>query len=304
MRKRKIMILLFLGFSVLGIKTVAVSGAETTLTKNTVLLVNNSQNIEYQNNNLEDISSANPNEFDNPSVGPNGVLERMQSTDVNTKYGNMSIERVQNGFECRNLSNPNAPVLFVSSVNNIYEVGGETDLKALLTPKIISGTGTIVLPNVDTSQPNFGAKYVEAVGADGAITIAPFIYNTVQFKNTINVKSENDVNSLTLNDVLDGTGDDLKLYIANYNKGSNVITIGLSRGVASIQKALPLTIGNNSGATNINTSSKNTSDNATVIQKTNIKVPLLIKVLLSAWTYVIIGIILIAIVSIFCFTGL
>ena len=147
-------------------------------------------------------------------------------------------------------------------------------------------------------------KYVEAIGANGSITIAPFVYNTVQFKNSINVKSEADINSLTLSDVLEGPSSDLKLYIANYDKGSNVVTIGLSRGQASIQQALPLTIGNNVNANQGKVNKETVNKNTSAIQKNNVKVPLLIQILLSKWTYIIIGIILIAIVSFFCFTGL
>ncbi len=308
MRKKKIILLMSLGFSAFALKGEAtvVLNHKPISTNRVLLATNNSQgqNIEYNDNNLSDISSANPEQFDDPQVGPRGILERMQSTTINTKYGEMAIESVQNGFECKNLSNPNAPTLFVSAVNKIYEVGGQTDLEGLLSPKIINGQGTIILPNVNTSEANFGVKYVEAVGANGSITIAPFVYNTVQFKNSINVKSEADINSLTLSDVLEGPSSDLKLYIANYDKGSNVVTIGLSRGQASIQQALPLTIGNNVNANQGKVNKETVNKNTSAIQKNNVKVPLLIQILLSKWTYIIIGIILIAIVSFFCFTGL
>ncbi|WP_055070357.1 hypothetical protein [Clostridium massiliamazoniense] len=308
MRKKRIILLMSLGLSAFALKGGAteVVNHKPVSTNRVLLVANNSQgqSIEYKDNNLSDISSANPEQFDNPQVGPRGILERMQSTTINTKYGEMSIERVQDGFQCKNLSNPNAPVLFVSAVNNIYEVGGQTDLKGFLSPKIVNGQGTIILPNVNTSEANFGVKYVEAIGTNGAITIAPFIYNTVQFKNSVNVKAEGDINSLTLNDVLEGPSNDLKLYIANYDKGSKVVTIGLSRGVASIQKALPLTIGSSTDTSKTNVDTGTANQNTSAIQKNNVKVPLLIQILLSKWTYIIVGIILIAIVSFFCFTGL
>lgn len=263
-------------------------------------------NFKYATNNLKDISSANPINFDNTPVGPNGVLERMPTTTIETKYGDMNIKIDENGYTVTNTSNPNAPILYIGGVNNIYNINGQVDLKGLLTPVLYNKNGvkikgTIIFPNVDTSKVNYGEKYVEAIGENGAITIAPYIYNTVSFKNKISVKSEADIKNLTTADILNGADNNLHAYIAQYKKGDKNIIVGVSRGMASIRKEMPIEIGNstNAVASNKNQAVENTKINQKITD--TYKMPLLIKILTSAITYIVIGIILIAIIAFLCF---
>lgn len=327
MKKKTLAIAFMLSITLLGAEGLQMP-LHTQKSKNNILLASNStsSNISYGDNNLSDISSANPLEFDNPSVGPNGVLERMPTTTINTKYGKMQITEETNGYQCENLSNPSAPILSVNVVNNIYQVGGEAGVEQLVNPKLTNSSGNsvsgqIILPNINTTSANFGAKYIEAIGANGAITIAPFIYNTVQFKPTVNVASASDVNSLTINDVLEGPTTDLKFYIANYTQGSDSVIVGVSRGMASVQQKVQLNIGNSTNNTE-NSNNKGTQNTTNVNKGTNnsngttssavnnlsltnasVKVPLLIQIILNKFTYIVVGAVLIAIVAFFCFRG-
>lgn len=275
--------------------------------KNNVLLTTNS-NISYGTNNLSDISSSNPLNFDSPQANSNGVLERMPTTEINTKYGVMQITQEAKGYQCKNLTNPNAPILNVATVNNIYTVGGQVDLQALITPEIVNASGQqiqgqIIFPEVNTKTPNYGAKYVEAVGENGAITVAPFIYNTVQFKSSVTLSSYNDVKNLNINDVLEGGGSsDLRFYIGNYNQGSNTVVIGLSRGMASVQQEIGINIAN-STAVAPTPNQNNTKTENVNISKSSTKVPFLISLLINKFTYIVTGAILILIVAYFCFIG-
>ena len=80
MRKKKIILLMSLGFSAFALKGEAtvVLNHKLISTNRVLLATNNSQgqNIEYNDNNLSDISSANPEQFDDPQVGPRGILEK------------------------------------------------------------------------------------------------------------------------------------------------------------------------------------------------------------------------------------
>ncbi|MGL4992440.1 MAG: hypothetical protein ACRC57_14970 [Sarcina sp.] len=270
------------------------------------LLVNN---ITYSTNDLTSISSANAQNFDNPSISSNGDLNRMPTTQIETKYGNMEIIQQEHGYLCKNLTNPNAPQVEVSAVNAVYEVGDQASAQETIAPKIVSSqSASIILPNIDTSTQGYHQSYVEATSAGGT-TIIPFIYNTIEFKNNITVQTANDVKSLTINDVLENTNESstgLKMYIANYTQGSNSISIGISRGMASVQKELPLQIGNNKTADNAanNNTSNTTNNNTKTTTQANLakpNVPLIGRILLSKISYIVVGLILIAIVAFFCF---
>ncbi|MGL4740994.1 MAG: hypothetical protein ACRC41_09330 [Sarcina sp.] len=258
-------------------------------------------NITYADNNFTSISNANPDAFDNPQISQNGDLNRVPTTDISTQFGNMEIIRQSQGYECKNLSDPSAPVVYVGTINNIYQIGSEPAVEQIVSPKIIAnGEGaSLILPNIDTSQSGFGEKYIEAVGANGQKTIVPYIYNVVSFKSSINVATSDDVKNLTVNDVINNENNssrDLKLYVANYTSGSNNITIGLSRGMASIQQQMPLNIGNNK-ASNDNTVS-NTPNQESLKQQ---QVPFIAKLLLGSPFYIVLGIILCLIVIFTCF---
>lgn len=275
------------------------------------LLVNN---ITYATNDLTSISSANAQNFDNPSISSNGDLNRMPTTQIETKYGNMEIIQQEHGYLCKNLTNPNAPQVEVSAVNAVYEVGDQASAQETIAPKVVSSqSASIILPNIDTSTQGYHQSYVEVTSAGGT-TIIPFIYNTIKFKNNITVQTSNDIKSLTINDVLENTNESstgLKMYVANYTEGSNNISIGISRGMASVQKELPLQIGNNKTADNAaNNKTANTTNNNTAAQNTKTttqanlakpKVPLIGRILLSKVSYIVVGLILIAIVAFFCF---
>ncbi|MGL5821407.1 MAG: hypothetical protein ACRCYE_07220 [Sarcina sp.] len=268
-------------------------------------------NITYADNNFTSISNANPDAFDNPQISGNGDLNRVPTTDINTQFGNMEIIRQSQGYECKNLSDPSAPVVYVGTINNIYQVGSEPAVEQIVSPKIIAnGEGaSLILPNVNTSQSGFGETYIEAVGANGQKTIVPYIYNVVSFKNSINVASSADIKNLTVNDVINNENNstrDLKLYVANYTNGANNITIGLSRGMASIQQQMPLNIGNTNNANNTS-NNNNTSNGANVSNTQNQEslkqqqVPFLAKLLLGSPFYIVLGIILCLIVIFTCF---
>lgn len=260
-----------------------------------------SSNVTYADNYLSQITNANPDEFDNPAIDSNGVLNRMSTTQIQTKYGNMQITQENHGYECKNLSQNNAPVLYVSVVNDIYEVDGQAAAQETISPKIIGGDqDRIILPNINTSKPCFSATYVEAIGNNGEVTIAPFIYNTIKFKENINVKSLNDVQSLNTSDVLDNENNslrDLNMYIANYKQGSNTVNIGISRGMASVQKQVQLNVQNNQTKLQEINNTK-TQVNTELNQE---KIPVVAKILLGKAFYIILGIILIALVVFFCF---
>lgn len=263
--------------------------------------------IKYEANDWNTISNEDPSQFDNPPVGPNGILERMPTTYLQTKYGKMEVIQLEHGYETKNLTNPNAPILYTGTVNNIYKVNGSVDLNALLTPKIMNANGqeengTIIFPNVDTSKANFGAKYIEAIDANGNITIAPFIYNTVDFKTSLHINNEDELKNISLAQILNGPTTNLKPYIANYEKGSNKIIVGVSRGMASTRQEMDLTIGNEKPKVitkDITNQDVNKAGN--ISSATNQAPPTLIKILISKWTYIIVGIILISIISFFSF---
>ncbi|MGL5616132.1 MAG: hypothetical protein ACRDD2_07895 [Sarcina sp.] len=300
--RKKILVLSVLLTLFIGGTTLA-----TEKTENKVLLTNNS-NITYGTNDLSDISSANPLNFDSPQANSNGVLERMPTTEINTKYGVMQITQEAKGYQCKNLSNANAPILNVATVNNIYTVGGQVDLEALITPEIVNSSGQqiqgqIIFPEVNTKTPNYGAKYVEAVGENGAITVAPFVYNTVQFKSSVTLSSYNDVKNLNINDVLEGGGSsDLRFYIGNYTQGSDTVVVGLNRGMASVQQEIGINI-KSSTAVTPTPNQNNTNTGNINISKNSAKVPFLISLLINKFTYIITGAILILIVAYFCFIG-
>lgn len=259
-------------------------------------------NITYADNNFTSISNANPDAFDNPQISSNGDLNRVPTTQISTQFGNMEIIRQSQGYECKNLSNPSAPVVYVGTINNIYQVGSEPAVEQIVSPKIIAnGEGaSLILPNVDTNQSGFGEKYIEAVGVNGEKTIVPYIYNVVSFKSSINVASSADIKNLTVSDVINNENNsarDLKLYVANYTNGANNITIGLSRGMASIQQQMPLNIGNSNKTSN-ESSVSNTQNQESLKQQ---QVPFLAKLLLGSPFYIVLGIILCLIVIFTCF---
>lgn len=259
-------------------------------------------NITYATNDLANISSANAQNFDSPNISPNGDLNRMPTTQIETKYGNMEIIQQEHGYLCKNLTNPNAPQVEVSAVNAVYEVGDQASAQETIAPKVISSeNASIILPNIDTSIQGYHPSYVEATSAGGT-TIIPFIYNTVKFKSDIIVQTQNDIKSLNINDVLENSNESssgLKMYIANYVQGSNTISIGISRGMASVQKELPLQIGSNKTTENIpNTQNTKTTAQANLAKP---KIPLIGQILLSKISYIVVGVILIAIVAFFCF---
>lgn len=308
---KKSMISLAILASVVSANTVALGAINNSPTSAvTSSATKNQQNLviyKYATNDLNNISSEDPTIFDNPSVGPNGVLERMPSTNIETKYGNMNIKMDNNGYIVTNTSNSNAPILYIGGVNNIYRINGQVDLKSLLTPVLYNSSGkkingTIVFPNVDTSKANYGEKYIEAIGENGAITISPFIYNTVDFKNPIVVKSESDIKSLTPKDILNGPDDNLHAYIAQYKPGDKDIIIGISRGMASVREEVPIQIGLIPAKPEKN-QNKQIVENKQMNEKitNSYKMPILIKVLTSRITYFVVGAILIALIAFLCF---
>ena len=263
--------------------------------KNVLLFT--SSNGSYQNVKLSDISSAKVANFDNPKVEENGILQRVQTVDINTKYGTMQILKEQYGYLVTNLTNKNAPKLNVGTLNGIFEIGGASGVSELIAPKVIDeSTGTkIILPSIDTKEQNFNATYVEAINSKGDITIAPFVYNTIKFKDSINVANENDIKNLKIADVLEGTNNstqDLKMYIANTN--NNMVNIGISRGMTSVQKSIRINVGSNKvniKKTDVTKTNIVTKNNETIVSK----------IVLGKIAYIIVGIILCVIIAFFCF---
>lgn len=306
--KKSVVSLVMLGaiLSTNGVAMASISNNNSTVKTS---IQNNQSSLvsfKYATNNLKDISSANPTDFDNPPVGEHGVLERMPSTTIETKYGDMSIKMDENGYTVTNTSNPNAPVMYVGGVNNIYRINGQVDLKGLLTPVLYNSQGekikgTIILPNVNTSIANYGEKYIEAIGENGAVTISPFIYNTVNFKKTIKIKSEEDIKSITTEDVLNGPSNNLHAYVAQYKPGDKNIIVGVSRGMASVREELPIEIGNvpKTETERANKVAENQITNEKISD--TYKMPMLIRILTSKITYFVVGAILIAIIAFLCF---
>lgn len=274
--------------------------------------VNNLITYTNADNNLSSISSAKATDFDAPKASPQGYLERMPSTTIQTKYGNMQVSQDGKGYTVKNLSNSNAPVLYVGVVNMIYTVNTQVDLKGLVTPNIYNANGqeikgTITFPNIDTSKPGYGESYIEASDGNGNITIAPFIYNVVSFKSSINVPTNFNVDNLTVSDILNGGTENLRSYVAHYEKGSGKIIVGVSRGVASARQEVPITFGEQKAEPAPKTQPKTTTEQQQNTQKTentvqgDYKVPLLVEIIISPITYIVIGAILIALIWFLCF---
>ncbi|MGL5067226.1 MAG: class B sortase [Sarcina sp.] len=271
---------------------------------NVLLLANNI--VKTQSVSLADISSANVSSFDNPSIGENGILQRVPSFEINTKYGNMQISQQQYGYIATNLSNVNAPKLYVGTLNGIFKVGGGNGISELIAPKIIDGNSgdKIILPTVNTQQQNFNATYVEAINSNGDITIAPFIYNTVKFKTSVNVASKSDIKNLTLSDVLESSNNsasDLKIYVANYD-GTNV-NVGISRGMTSIQEPIKVNVGTKATSTNTSTLAKmNVAKVGDLHQSTTpTSTSTITKLVLGKTAYIVLGVILSLIIAFVCF---
>ncbi|MGL5822319.1 MAG: hypothetical protein ACRCYE_12005 [Sarcina sp.] len=274
--------------------------------------VNNLITYANADNNLSSISSAKATEFDAPKASPQGYLERMSSTTIQTKYGNMQVSQDGKGYTVKNLSNSNAPVLYVGVVNMIYTVNTQVDLKGLVTPNIYNSNGqeikgTITFPNIDTSKPGYGESYIEASDGNGNVTIAPFIYNVVSFKSSINVPTGFNVNNLTVSDILNGGTENLRSYVAHYDEGSGKIIVGVSRGVASARQEVPITFGTQKAEPAPANPPKTTAENQQSTQNVqnnaqgDYKVPLAIEIIISPITYIVIGAILIALIWFLCF---
>ncbi|MGL4739917.1 MAG: hypothetical protein ACRC41_03825 [Sarcina sp.] len=274
--------------------------------------VNNLITYTSANNNLSSISSAKATEFDAPKASSQGYLERMPSTTIQTKYGNMQVSQDGKGYTVKNLSNANAPVLYVGVVNMIYTVNTQVDLKGLVTPNIYNANGqeikgTITFPNIDTSKTGYGESYIEASDGNGNITVAPFIYNVVNFKSSINVAKNFNVDNLTVSDILSGGTDNLRSYVAHYDAGSGKIIVGVSRGVASARQEVPITFGEQKATQEPANTPKVTTENQQSTKKVenstqgDYKVPLLVEILISPITYIVIGAILIALIWFLCF---
>lgn len=257
---------------------------------------------------LSSISSAKASEFDSPKATDSGILLRMNGTTIETKYGKMQIEQENKGYKVTNLSNPKAPILKVGVVNNIYEIGSQVDLKGLVAPVLYNSTGqeikgNIIFPNIDTAKAGYGETYIEANDGNGNITIAPFIYNVVQFKNSINVPKGFDVQNLSVNDILSAGDGNLRSYVAHYDANSGKIIVGVSRGVASIRKELPITFGQEQKVAEkqpVQTPKKE----AVKPQETNTpeyNIPLYMKIFINPITYIVVGAILIALIWFLCF---
>ena len=263
-------------------------------------------------NKLSDISSNKATDFDKPMATDTGILLKMNSTTIETKYGKMQIENEgqKQGYKVTNLSNPKAPVLKVGVVNNIYEIGNQVDLKGLVAPVLYNSEGqeikgNIIFPNVDTSKAGYGETYIEANDGHGNITVAPFIYNVVSFKSSINVAKGFNVQDLSVEDILSGGEENLRSYVAHYDKGSNKIIVGVSRGVASIRKEIPITFGEKVSSKPAPEVKKNETTKETTmpekVEHTGYNVPLLMKIFVNPITYIVIGALLIALIWFLCF---
>lgn len=263
-------------------------------------------------NKLSDISANKATDFDKPRATDTGILLKMKNVTIKTKYGNMQIENEgeNKGYKVINLSNPKAPVLKVGVVNNIYEIGNQVDLKGLVAPILYNNEGeeikgNIIFPNVDTSKAGYGETYIEANDGQGNITVAPFIYNVVSFKSSINVAKGFNVHDLSVKDILNGGEENLRSYVAHYDKDSDKIIIGVSRGVASIRKEIPITFGEETNSKPAPEVKKTeTIKEKTVPEKaehTGYNVPLLMKIFVNPITYIVIGALLIALIWFLCF---
>ncbi|MGL5766620.1 MAG: hypothetical protein ACRCX8_13370 [Sarcina sp.] len=241
--------------------------------------VNNLITYANADNNLSSISSAKATEFDAPKASPQGYLERMPSTTIQTKYGNMQVSQDGKGYTVKNLSNSNGQEI----------------------------KGTITFPNIDTSKPGYGESYIEASDGNGNVTIAPFIYNVVSFKSSINVPTGFNVNNLTVSDILNGGTENLRSYVAHYDEGSGKIIVGVSRGVASARQEVPITFGTQKAEPAPANPPKTTAENQQSTQNVqnnaqgDYKVPLAIEIIISPITYIVIGAILIALIWFLCF---
>lgn len=314
---KKILIgMLMAGVVVSSSAVVAKADTNATANKDKVVSVGDMSTqkslVQYKNgdNNLASITSSKATEFDKPEAAGNGDLLRMQSTEIDTKYGNMQIERDANGFTVTNLSNSKAPILKVGVINRLYEVNSQVDIKGIATPTLYNASGEkikgeVILPTINTSTPGYGETYIEGTDGNGDITIAPFIYNVVQFKDSINVPKGFDVNKLSVNDILSAGGDNLRAYVSHYKTGDTKVIVGVSRGVASIRKEIPITFGQvaktDSTKTVVKTQEAQTKASSINKKQADYKVPLLIQIVISPFTYIIIGAILIALIWFFCF---
>ncbi|MGL5068508.1 MAG: hypothetical protein ACRC6T_11935 [Sarcina sp.] len=263
-------------------------------------------------NKFSDISSAKGTEFDKPSATESGILLKMNDTTIETKYGKMQIvnEGENKGYKVTNLTNPKAPVLTVGVVNNIYEVGNQVDLKGLIAPVLYNSAGArikgnIIFPSIDTSKPSYGETYIEASDGAGNITVAPFIYNVVSFKSSINVPKGFNVQDLSVKDILSGGEGNLRSYVAHYDTGSDKIIVGVSRGVASIRKEIPITFGEEASNKPAPEVKKDVTAKQEVtpkkVEHTEYEVPLLMKIFVNPITYIVIGVLLIALIWFLCF---
>ncbi|MGL4449663.1 MAG: hypothetical protein ACRCTZ_00555 [Sarcina sp.] len=314
MKKTLVSVLLATSIGLVGATTVAQA---QTANSNSGSVVNVGENqvqdnlLTYQegSNSLSSISSNKATEFDQPQATENGILLRMNSTTIQTKYGQMQIEQNDKGYTVTNLSNPKAPILTVGVINNIYGVNSQVDLKGLVTPVLTNSSGqkikgTIIFPTINTSQPTYQETYIEAKDEAGNITVVPFIYNVVQFKDSINVPKDFNVQNLTVNDILSGGQGNLRSYVAHYDQGSDKIIVGVSRGVASIRKEIPITFGEQKTPTKESTQTpekpvKQETRKQEVSQTPSI--PMYMKILVSPITYIVVGAILIALIYFLCF---
>lgn len=311
---KKILATLLLVSSISAASGVTALAATQTATSNNVVSVGEQTNqnnlITYSSadNLLSSISSDKATNFDKPNATENGILLRMNSTTIDTKYGKMQVEQENQGYKVTNLSNPKAPILKVGVVNNIYEIGSQVDLKGLVSPVLYNSQGQeikgdIVFPKIDTSKASYGETYIEANDGQGNITVAPFIYNVVQFKDSINVPKDFNVQDLSVKDILSGGEGNLRAYVAHYDKNSDKIIVGVSRGVASIRKEIPITFGEQQKVEN----QKPTQEPKKEIVKpqkstaSEYNIPLSMKIFISPITYIVIGAILIALIWFLCF---
>ena len=266
--------------------------------------------VDFQSgvNNLSDISSAKATNFDKPLATENGILLKMESTVIDTKYGKMQIDEDSSGFTVTNLSNSKAPILKVGVVNRIYEINSQVDVKGIATPTLYNKDGqaikgTIITPSIDTSKAGYGEKYIEGKDSEGNIVIAPFVYNVVSFKDSINIAKGVDVKTLGVDDILNGGNENLRAYVSHYKEGDSKVIVGVSRGVASIRKEIPITFGETTKkeeTKKIVKTATNTESKKTDVQA-DYKVPMLIQIVISPITYIVLAIILIALICFLCF---
>ncbi|WP_297521461.1 hypothetical protein [uncultured Clostridium sp.] len=311
--KKKILTLLLVGSITTIASTQVLADSNEQVKDNIVSVgeqskVNNLITYTTGTNNLSEISSEKGIIFDKPKATDRGILLKMDNTIIQTQYGKMKIvnEGENNGYKVINISNPKAPILKVGIVNNIYEVGNQVDLKALVAPVLYNSSGEkikgdIIFPNVDTSKESYNETYIKASDGAGNITIAPFIYNVVRFKATINVSRDFNVQDLSVKDILSGGEGNLRAYIAHYDKNSNKIIVGVSRGVASIRKEIPIIFGEKNNINQVSSIKKNNPKKENSVQKkgenTDYSVSVFMQIFISPITYFVIGALLIALIS-------